>query len=189
MGRLPALILASGSPQRRLLLKGLRRPFRVIPSRVSERSSETDPRRLVTLLAVRKALSVARRHPGAAVVGADTIVVCKGRILTKPRGLAHAREMLSLQNGSWQRVYTGVAVATGAGARVASGAAVTRVRARRLPEGRLAELAAKHLDKAGAYAIQDKRDPFIERIVGPRDNVIGLPVALVRRLLAKAERR
>ena len=64
----------------------------------------------------------------------------------------------------------------------------TRVLARRLPEKILRRLAGKHLDKAGAYAVQDQDDPFIERIVGEFDNVVGLPMKAVRRLLRKAER-
>jgi septum formation protein len=186
MGRLPALILASGSPQRRKLLKDARIAFAISPSRVSERSAEKNPRARVTLLAVRKAVSVARKNPGKAVLGADTMVVCKGRILGKPRGLADALGMLRLQNGSWQKVYTGVAVALDGGKRVFKGAAVSRVKARRLPDAELARLAAKHMDKAGAYAVQDSRDPFIEKVEGARDNVIGLPVALVRTLLKRA---
>lgn len=183
MGRL--LVLASGSPQRRKLIKGLRRRVRVVPSRVSEKSRERDPRRLVLELAVRKALHIAASHQAALVLGADTLVVCKGEILGKPRGRKDSRRILELLNGSWQRVYTGVAVALGG--RLYKEAVCTRVKARRLPELELDRLAGKHLDKAGAYAVQDKDDPFIERIVGDYDNVVGLPMKAVRRLVKRAE--
>lgn len=184
MGRL--LVLASGSPQRRLLIKQLKRRVRVVPSRVSEGTKEKDPRRMVLELALRKARSVARAHPESLVLGADTIVVCKGEILLKPRGVKDSRRILELLNGSWQRVYTGVAVVLGA--KDYSEAVVSRVKARRLSPFELERLAGKHMDKAGAYAVQDNDDPFIERIVGELDNVVGLPMKAVRRLVSRAEK-
>ncbi len=159
----------------------------MIASRVSERSSEKNPRRLVTQLARRKALAVARIHPEAVVLGADTLVVCKGRIIGKPKNQASALRILKILNGSWQAVYTGVAVATHGGRKVVSESAISRVLARRLSLEELKSLAGKHLDKAGAYAVQDRRDPFIARVKGAIDNVIGLPLKEVRRALRRAE--
>lgn len=179
------LILASGSPQRKTLLKRLRRAFKIVPSRVSERSSEKNPRKLVSLLARRKALSVARIHKKDLVLGADTLVVCGGEILGKPKDERDALRILKLLNGRWQKVYTGVALAAEGGKTILQACVVSRVKARKLPERELLRFAAKHLDKAGAYAVQDKADPFIERIEGPLDNVIGLPVDAVRALLAR----
>ncbi len=63
---------------------------------------------------------------------------------------------------------------------------ISKCKARRLTEEQLRDLAAKHLDKAGGYAVQDNDDTLIEKIVGPYDNVVGLPVELVKKLLAKA---
>ena len=177
-------VLASGSPQRRKLLKGLGRPFEIVPSDVSERSREKNPRRLVALLAKRKALAVAKLRPDAVVLGADTLVACKGEILGKPKNEKDALRMLKKLSGSWQRVYTGVTVARAGGKKSVSGVAVTRCKARRLPEAELARLAKKHLDKAGAYAVQDQDDPFIETLDGDYDNVVGLPMKLVRKLLS-----
>lgn len=182
MGRL--LVLASRSPQRVRLLKELGVPFRTRPSRVSEWSAEKDPRKLVEALALRKARAVARLHPRSRVLGADTVVVCRGEILVKPRGRKDSERILRLLNGSWQEVYTGVALVWEGGKRRAVGSAKTRVLARKLPEARLQAFVGKHMDKAGSYAIQDEDDPFIERIVGDLDNVIGLPLRVVRRLLA-----
>jgi septum formation protein len=189
MGRLrrPDLILASASPRRRTILRAAGIYFRVDPSRVDESSPERNPRRLVLSLARRKALSVARRHPESTpVLGADTIVVCAGEILGKPKDLPDAVRMLTLQSGRLQRVYTGVALARGR--RVFADVAVTKVYSRRLSAENLRRLAGKHMDKAGAYAIQDRRDPLVARIVGDRDNVVGLPMRVVRRLLARARR-
>jgi septum formation protein len=188
MGRLrrPDLILASSSPRRKAILRAAGVSFRVDPSDVDENIPERNPRRLVAKLARLKALSVARRHPGALVLGADTLVACAGEILGKPRDLKDAVRMITLQSGRMQRVYTGVALVKGR--RVYAEVAVTKVYARRLDAERLKRLAGKHMDKAGAYAVQDRRDPLVARVVGDRDNVVGLPMRAVRRLLAKAGR-
>ncbi len=182
------LILASASPQRRLLLQRLGRRFTILPSHVSERSAEKRPRQLVLLLARRKALAVAKTRPRDVVLGADTLVICRGRIIGKPRDARDAARILRLLNGRWQRVYTGVAVAAEGGKRLLSQAVVSRVKTRRLDAAQLRRLAGKHMDKAGAYAVQDKNDPFVERVEGPLDNVIGLPVDAVRRLLRRMRR-
>lgn len=186
MGRLqrPVLILASASPRRRAILRAAGVRFRVVTSGVDENIPEKRPRRMVVALARLKALAVAARHPGELVLGADTTVVCAGRVLGKPESLAESQRMLELQSGRWQRVYTGVALARGR--RVWSGVAVSRVKARRLEPEKLRRLAGKHMDKAGGYAVQDRADPLVERVVGDRDNVVGLPMRVVRRLLAKA---
>ncbi|MBI4061722.1 MAG: septum formation protein Maf [Elusimicrobia bacterium] len=180
------LVLASASPRRRAILRAAGVAFSVDPSDADEDSPEKNPRRLVVKLARRKALDVAKRHPGRPVLGADTLVVCAGKILGKPADLEDALGMLILQSGRAQRVYTGTALVVGG--RVYTEVAVTTVYARRLDAARLRRLAGKHMDKAGAYAVQDRSDPFVERIVGDRDNVTGLPMRSVRRLLARARR-
>ena len=185
--KLPApLILASASPQRRRLLRRLGVPFTVMASRARENVHDPDPSRLVVKLALRKALAVARARPHAWVLGADTVVWCRGRYCLKPRGRADSLRMLSWLNGRWQEVHTGVALVAAGGKSRWTTAVKTRVLARRLGAARLAEFAGRHLDKAGGYAVQDRRDPFIRRVVGDRSNVVGLPVAAVRRLLRRA---
>ena len=180
------LILASASPRRRAILRAAGISFTVDPSGVDEDIAERDPRRLVVKLARLKALDVAKRHPGHLVLGADTIVVCAGKILGKPKDLKDAVRMITLQSGRSQRVYTGIALVSGK--RVYTAVAVTKVYARRLNAARLRALAGKHMDKAGAYAIQDRADPLVARIVGDRDNVTGLPMRSVRLLLARSKR-
>ncbi len=137
-------------------------------------------------LARAKALEVAKRHADVPVLGADTIVVCAGEILGKPKDLADAVRMITLQSGRRQRVYTGTALVVGR--RVFTDCAVSVVHARRLDDEKLRRLAGKHMDKAGAYAIQDRKDPLVARVDGDRDNVTGLPMRSVRRLLARARR-
>ncbi|MBI4385837.1 MAG: Maf-like protein [Elusimicrobia bacterium] len=202
------LILASTSPQRRRLLKTLGMPFRIVPPKVSENSSQRDIRRLVRELALKKARWVARsigrraggpsagcrsaRHAAPAaldriwVLGADTLVACLGKILAKPRNRRDSLRMLSILNGRWHRVYTGVALVHAASRRALRDVTLSRVKARRLSAAALESLAGKHLDNSGSYALQDRRDPFIEKVVGPVDNVIGLPMGCVRRLIRRA---
>jgi septum formation protein len=160
--------------------------FTVDPSGVSENSREKNPRKLVIELARKKAADVAKRHPERLVLGADTIVVCAGEILGKPKDAKDGERMLRLLCGRWQQVWTGVAIA--ARGRLYSGAALSKVKARKLPEEKLQALIGKHMDKAGAYAVQDRKDPLVEKVVGDRDNVTGLPMRLVRKLLARARK-
>lgn len=181
-----SLILASASPQRKELLARIGLPFTVVPSRVGEDSPEKDPRRLVVDLALRKALSVAKNRPRDLVLGADTVVWCRGKFCLKPRDARDGARMLGWLNGRWQEIHTGVALVADGGGRVWTGAAMSRALARKLPAPTLQALAAKHLDKAGGYAVQDKDDPFIRKVVGERSNVIGLPLGAVRRLLRRA---
>lgn len=189
MSRRPRLILASASPQRHALLKGLGVPFTVVPSRTSERTRQREPRRMVVELALRKARSVSRLHPEAAVLGADTIVYCRRKVIVKPRGRRDSESILRSLSGTWHRVYTGVAIVLGREGFSLTGCAVTRVKARRLSEEQVSCLTGKHMDKAGGYAVQDKEDPFIEKVEGDLDNVIGLPMRTVRGLWASLVRR
>lgn len=180
------LILASASPQRKQLLKLLKIPFIIVTADVSERSEEHAPRKLVLELALRKARAVAAKHPNALVLGADTIVVCKGKIIVKPKDRKDSARILSLLNGRIHRVYTGVALVDSSSGREWREVEVSKVKARKLAPEELSGFVGKHMDKAGAYAVQDRKDPFIEKIIGPRDNVIGLPLGSVRRLIRRA---
>ncbi len=205
------LVLASASPRRRQLLKRLGIRFRVHPSHVSETSTEKSPIRLVRKLALRKAAQVAkklaltrpkgkalpspdfrrervaggrmRRNPSVYVLGADTVVVLRGRILGKPRDGRDACRMLGHLSGSTHQVYTGVALVDSGTGRSIVGHAMSEVRMNKIPEKELAKLSRKHLDKAGSYAIQAKRDPIARVVKGSYDNVVGLPVAFVKTLL------
>ncbi len=175
------LILASASPRRRQLLKQLKVPFRVIPSHVDEDSTEQNPRQRVEELALRKALAIACEHPGALVLGADTLVVLGRHILGKPLDSKDAYQMLYRLSGTTHQVVTGVALVCGAKQRV--GSEVSQIRMRKMALNEILRYSRKHLDKAGAYAIQEKKDPVAKVISGGYDNVVGLPVGLVAKML------
>ncbi len=180
-----SIVLASKSPRRRELLKKAGIKFRVIPSGISEESDEMRPDARVIELALRKARAVAKKIKKGIVLGADTIVVCGGKIIGQPSGLREAYDMLYLLSGTTHEVYTGVALVDAATGREKSCAAKSRVRMKKLPIDELLRLSRKNLDKAGAYAIQEKKDPIARVISGSYDNVVGLPVKLVRKLLKK----
>ncbi len=176
------LVLASKSPRRIALLKGLGMKFEIIPSQNPEKSDKKRPAARVKELALQKAFDVAHKYPAAVVIGADTLVYCKGEIIGKPKDKADALRILKKLNGSWQSVYTGVCVMNLQEQKILFGHEVSKCKARKLSEEELLHLAGKHMDKAGAYAVQDTEDPFIERIVGSRTNVVGFPVEFFQKL-------
>jgi septum formation protein len=180
------LILASQSPRRARLLTEAGIRFTKAPSRIKEISTFKKPELIVKELAYKKALSVALKNPSRPVLGADTIVFCKKKILNKPRNKTDAMRLLRLQNGSWQTVYSGVALLWLEKGLFLAGFGASRCKARKLSDVSLKTLASKHLDKAGAYAVQDAEDEFIEKIEGRFDTVVGLPMDLVRKFIKAA---
>ncbi len=176
------LILASKSPRRIEILKSLGTKFEIIPSQCAECSTKKRPSARVVELATQKAFDVANKYPAATVIGADTLVFCKGEIIGKPRDKQDALRILKKLNGAWQSVYTGVCIVCKESRKIVYGYDVSYCKARRLSEQELAHYAGKHMDKAGAYAVQDDDDPFIEKIVGSRTNVVGFPVEFYQHL-------
>jgi septum formation protein len=171
------LLLASTSPQRRAILTQLRVPFDPVAPSFEERPGG-DP----LAHAVGKARSV--QGGGRPVLGVDTVVVCAGRQLGKPRDADEARAMLTTLSGASHEVVSGLCLLTPdfeEAHRV-----TTRVRFRRLPEGELdryVEL-GEWEGRAGGYAIQGLGASFVERIEGDYLNVVGLPASLLVSLLA-----
>ncbi len=135
-------------------------------------------------LAYFKAASVAQAHRDCWVLGADTIVVCRGSVLGKPADMDDARRMLTLQAGRPAEVVTGIALVLLAGEpiRIIQHER-TRVWMRNDPAVIESYLQSRRWrGKAGAYGIQDTDDALIERIEGSFDNVVGLPTDRVRRI-------
>ena len=176
------LILASKSPRRIEILKQLGFKFDIIPAQCEEKSVKQRPSARVTEKKKKKAFDVARKYPQAVVIGADTLVYCNGEIIGKPKNLQDAKRILNKLNGRWQRVYTGVCILCLAKHKLLYGYDVSACKARKLSPQELAHLAGKHMDKAGAYAVQDEQDPFIERMVGSQTNVVGFPVEFFTKL-------
>jgi len=178
------VVLASASPRRRQLLGLLGIEAEIAPSNIDEtwRNGEA-PAAHAERLAREKAAAVERA--GAAVVGADTIVVIDGEILGKPRDAAEARAMLRRLAGRGHDVFTAVAVAwRGA---VVSGTQRTAVWFRPMDEATIAAYVAtgEPLDKAGAYGIQGYGAVLVERIEGDYFTVMGLGLGLLVELLGR----
>ncbi len=169
-------------------MRKLKIPFRVIPSHIPESSSHKKPIRLVRDLALRKAKAVARTLDDEVVLGADTVVVLRHRILGKPRGARDACRMLGRLSGSTHQVYTGVALVDARTQKALVTHAKSEVRMKKISLEEILRLSKKHLDKAGAYAIQEKHDPIARVVKGSYDNVVGLPVAMVKALLKRLSR-
>lgn len=151
-----------------------------------EASDERDPARLARSLARQKAAAVARQHPGAVVVGADTVVALGAELLGKPRDEAENRAFLRRLAGQTHQVYTGVSVFAPDGEK--SGVERTDVTFRPLSDAEIAHYAAtgEGLDKAGGYGIQGVGMALVARIEGDYSNVVGFPLGLVIRLLRAA---
>ena len=172
-------MLASASPRRLDLLKQIG----LIPEAVDPAAIDETPRRgelplpLAKRLAAAKALAVAKRHPGAFVLAADTVVACGRRALPKPEDEATAAECLDLLSGRRHRVLGGIAVVAPDG-RLALRVVDTAVAFKRLTEAeRRAYLkSGEWRGKAGGYAIQGRAARFVRAINGSYSNVVGLPL-------------
>ena len=179
------LVLASASPRRVALLRQVGAAFVIAdPGPDRDWPGEAEPRHGVRALALDKARRVAARRPGSVVVGADTVVVVRGRRLGKPASPREALDMLRRLHGRTHEVWTGIAVVAGEEQRTA--AECTRVSFCRLTAEEIAAYVkgGEPLDKAGGYGIQGAAAQFVRRIEGDYFNVVGLPLARLRAVLA-----
>lgn len=177
------LILASQSPRRRELLGFFRIPFTVRVADIDETMDPAaDPFSEVARVSREKALAVPR-EPEDVVIAADTIVVCQGRVLGKPRTKAEAVEMLTLLSGRDHQVMTGMTVLRGDDIRVCT--EVTDLHFRPLSAGEIEAYVAtgEPMDKAGSYGIQGGAALFCTRMAGDYYNVMGLPVCRLGQVL------
>ncbi len=181
-------MLASTSPRRIDILTRSGVAFRVVAPGIEERPpSPLGPLRYVAWAAAAKANAVARRTPGAVVVAADTEVVLDRRIYGKPNDRREAAAFLESLSGRRHQVYTAVHVIDGRSACHAHGISRTDVTMREL-SARVIEAyvrTGEAQDKAGAYAIQGEGQRLVKSIRGPYDNVVGMPMRLLTRLLAE----
>jgi septum formation protein len=186
--RLPPLILASASPRRADLLRQFGIEFAVIPGHPEEIEPEhLSPHEIAQVNAYRKARVIAKQHPDALVLGADTIV-CLGRtLLGKPANLDEACQMLARLQGRTHEVVTGVCLMHLRVHRQKVFAASTAVTFRQLHAGQIRRYLSRinPLDKAGAYAIQEEGDAIVRQISGSFSNVVGLPVERLGEELAR----
>jgi len=183
------LILASASPRRRQLMSDAGYEFTVVLPEVDESAfaaEKADPVEYAERLALAKAKSVARKYPASFVIGADTIVDFRGRIIGKAADAEDAEQITGKLFSEPHKVITGVAIV-----RLSDGTELvqsdsTTVYPRKMTPGQIADhiKGGSWRDKAGAYAIQETGDEFVEKIEGSLTNVMGLPMELLESLLA-----
>jgi nucleoside triphosphate pyrophosphatase len=181
----PPLLLASTSPQRRAILEQLGLPFNVVaPQYVEDDGPGVDPVELVRAHAQGKARSVAAEAGERPVLGVDTAVVLDGRVYGKPSAAEEAAEMLEALGGRTHEVLSGLCLLTPGWEVVEHD--VTRVTFRDLtPRDLAGSMASGEWEgRAGGYAIQGAGAALVAHIEGDYLNVVGLPAALLVRLLA-----
>ncbi|GAB4242191.1 MAG: Maf family protein [Candidatus Methylacidiphilales bacterium] len=173
-------ILASSSPRRHDLLREAGIPFSAVVPDVEEWDTRTHPElspaELVLANARRKAMAVWQENDARPILAADTLVVCRGRVLGKPADLEEAVGMLQWLSGQTHEVITGVAWVRGREIRetIVRTCVTFRALDKAAIQGYLARVDV--LDKAGAYALQEEGSRIVERIEGSRSNVVGLPM-------------
>ncbi|MFO7769480.1 MAG: Maf family protein [bacterium] len=183
----PPLVLASASPRRAELLRGLGVRFEQVLSGVPEDHALPEPEDAAVDVALRKAAAVSVGRPDALVLGADTVVVTpEGDILDKPADRGEAAGHLMRLSGRTHRVITGLALVHPARPGPLTCAESTRVTMRPYTRDEAVRYAAsgESLDKAGAYGIQGRGGLLVERVEGCYFNVVGLPLVRLARMLS-----
>lgn len=172
--------MASSSPRRKEIFSKIRMPFKVVESDYEEDMSLSMlPVELAKYLSGGKARSVARTHPEAIIIAADTFVVYDNRVLGKPKTEERALEMLRMLSGKENDIITGVTILDSSNGREYSFHEITKVFMKKISKDTIAAYikTGEPLDKAGSYAIQELGAILIDRIEGDFFNAMGLPLA------------
>ncbi|MCM8784657.1 MAG: 23S rRNA (uracil(1939)-C(5))-methyltransferase RlmD [Candidatus Omnitrophica bacterium] len=180
------IILATKSERRKELFKKICKGFDVIESNFDERSvKEEDPVKYAVLCAIGKAEAIAKENPDKIVIGADTIVSLNDEIIGKPKDYEEAKQILKRLSGTKHKVITGIAIYRKDQEKLLTDYEISYVKFKKLSEQEIEEYLKKEnfFDKAGAYAIQNVKDNFVEEIDGNFDNVVGLPTGKLKKLL------
>lgn len=175
--------MASQSRRRKALMELFHIPFRILVSDVDETMDPAlDPAIQTAQVSLRKAQAVPHK-PEDIVIGADTIVVCDGQILGKPRDAEDAFRMLRLLSGRTHQVMTGLAVLYPGGQQVET--QITQIHFRTLSDREIQNYirTGEPMDKAGAYGIQGGAALFADSMTGDYYNVMGLPVCRLGEIL------
>lgn len=185
----PRLILASGSPRRRELLGLLGLRFRIEVADVPELSAAQThlaPREICLANAAAKARAVARRFPDDLVLGADTEVALASRVFGKPASRREAAAFLASLSGQTHQVITAVCLLCTRRRFRLSFTDTTHVTFHPLSPRQITRYldTVEPFDKAGAYAIQENGEWIVENLEGSLSNVVGLPLAALRTVLA-----
>jgi septum formation protein len=183
-------ILASASPRRKELLERAGYHFKITTSAIDESAFDTvrtPPIDYAKTLAMAKAKDIAAQYPDMLVLGADTVVDCDGQIIGKPRDHRDAEAIVRKLFSKPHKVITGIALVRLADKTCVCAAELTTVYPKKMTDSQIAEHIRSKTwkGKAGAYAIQETGDQFVEKIQGSMSNVVGLPMELLEQLIKK----
>ncbi len=183
-----SFILASVSPRRKQLLAEAGYKFTVVRPDIDELAFPVEgieACEYAERLALAKAKDVAQKHPDNLVIGADTVVDFEGQIIGKATDAKQAEQITKKLFSKPHKVITGIAIVRLSDGIELSESDTTTVYPKRLTSEQIAEHVNSESwrDKAGAYAIKENGDEFVERIEGSLTNVMGLPMELLKRLL------
>lgn len=182
------LILASASPRRHVLLQALGLTFSVHTADVDETPyPEESPTDLVCRLSQKKAKAIATHHPHALIIAADTIVVFDEQILGKPAHPLEARTMLTRLSGQVHYVYTAITLLHQEKQQIKTALHQSDVTMRPYTNAEIEAyvVSGDPLDKAGAYAIQNRAFAPVAKLSGCYASVMGLPLGLLAEMLAE----
>ena len=183
------LVLASASPRRSQMFEELGVTFTSVRSSFHEPEHKKGelPGEHVKKNAEGKARAVSGRFKSALIIGADTVVVYRNKVLGKPATQHDAFEYMQLLNGRTHAVYTGLSIIDAAESKVITDYEKTLVAFRRLTNSEIRAylLSINPMDKAGAYAIQGAGALIVKGIQGCYYNVVGFPVAKLEQMLLK----
>ena len=181
------IILASSSPRRKELLSQAGFVFEVIAPTFDEAEFSLSPSQSsIQQLSLQKAKSISENLTvSALVISADTVVICDDTIMGKPQNREHAYKMLKQLSGKTHRVITGIAVVNTADKKEYTDSAITYVTFNDLSDSDIYNYidTRKPFDKAGAYGIQELPESFVKKIDGYFDNVVGLPINILIKLI------
>ena len=185
-----SFILASASPRRKQLLTDAGYKFKVIRPDIDESAFPTKGSKACEYaerLALAKAKNIAKKYPDCLIIAADTIADFEGEIIGKPLDQIQAEQITKKLFNKPHKVITGIAIVRLRDGIELNQSDTTTVYPKKLTTEQIAEHieSGTWRDKAGAYAIQENGDEFIERIEGSLTNVMGLPMELLERLLKR----
>lgn len=185
----PPIVLASASPRRKQLLAQAGYTFTVCAPEIDESGFSAeglDSCEYAENLAVAKANNVAVKYPASLVIGADTLIDFDGEIIGKAADADNARQIIRKLFSKSHKVITALAIVRLADKTQMVQSQVTVVYPKKMTEEQIEEhiRGGSWQGKAGAYAIQENGDEFVQRIEGSLTNVIGMPMELLKRMLA-----
>ena len=181
-----AIVLASESTRRVDILRTLGISFSIMPPGIDERRKPYEsPKEYVLRIAYEKARKVGDLFPDKWIIGADTVVVHKGKVLGKPKTDEDAIAMLKRLRANWHKVFTGYCILNASKQIVYQDVAETKVFIKDLTDDEIAKYVgtSEPFDKAGSYAVQGRGGYMVKEIKGSYTNVVGLPICEITEAL------